>query len=93
MIFFIIKTLKRDYMFFMKIKIIIFVIFFSLITNAHAYLDPGTGSFILQLILAGFATFVATIGIYFNRIKLFISKIFSFKKKNNKNFINKKDNE
>ena len=76
----------------MKIKTITFVIFFLLITNAHAYLDPGTGSFILQLILAGFATFVASVGIYFNRIKMFISKIFSTKK-DNKKFINKKDNE
>ena len=76
----------------MKIKTITFITFFLLITNAHAYLDPGTGSFILQLILAGFATFVASVGIYFNRIKMFISKIFSTKK-DNKKFINKKDNE
>jgi hypothetical protein len=54
-------------------------------TNAHAYLDPGTGSFILQLIIGGVATFFATVGIFFTRIKIFIKNFFKSKKDNVEN--------
>ncbi|OGG13308.1 hypothetical protein A3D77_05535 [Candidatus Gottesmanbacteria bacterium RIFCSPHIGHO2_02_FULL_39_11] len=38
------------------LKLILFgilIYFFSLPKHAHAYLDPGTGSYIFQIILAG----------------------------------------
>lgn len=36
---------------------------------AYAYLDPGTGSFILQMILAGALAVGASIKLYWQRIK------------------------
>ena len=56
-------------------------IFFSIIlilfpTSAHAYLDPGTGSIILQAILGFIAAAIASISIYWTKFKIFISKIF-----------------
>lgn len=54
------------------------LIFFFLINNAYAYLDPGSGSFLIQII-AGIA---GSFFIFFNIIKDKISKLFS--KKNDK---------
>lgn len=52
--------------------------FFStmLITEAHSYIDPGTGSIILQAIIGGIAALGFTIKLYWYKIKSF------FKKKN-----------
>ena len=55
-------------------------IFFILFNNkAFAYLDPGTGSIILQSILWAIAAVVAWGGIYWQKIKDFYKK--KFKKK------------
>jgi hypothetical protein len=42
-------------------------------SQAHAYLDPGTGSMLLQGAIAGIATLAFTMKIYWHRIKAFIS--------------------
>ncbi len=58
--------------------ILIPFIYLILTTNAHAYLDPGTGSIILSAIVAA----LATIKHYWNVIKNFLrQKIFKVKKK------------
>ena len=38
---------------------------------AHAYLDPGTGSILVQSLLAGIAGAVAVISLYWQRVKRF----------------------
>lgn len=45
--------------------------------NAHAYIDPGSGSYILQLILAGLLGAGVAVTIYWKRIKASISGLFS----------------
>ena len=60
---------------------IILFYFFSL-TSAHAYLDPGTGSIILQAIIGFIAASITIISIYWNKLKIFIVNL--FKKKNKK---------
>ena len=68
----------------MKIKILSTILFyFLLIGNAYAYLDPGTGSLILQLILGGIAAFFAITTSFFSKIKKSLKKTFNIKKKNN----------
>ena len=53
----------------------IFLIIFGLIATvmmsgpAHAYLDPGTGSMILQLLLGGIAGAMVVGRLYWQRIK------------------------
>ena len=64
-----------------KIVFIIVVINFFFINNAFAYLDPGTGSIILQALLGIIAAIGASITLYYQKIKNFFSK---FKKKKNK---------
>jgi hypothetical protein len=65
----------------MKSKIIVFLSFFILTTKAHAYLDPGTGSIILQAIVGAFAAFFTSIYIFWDKVKNFYKKIFKKIKK------------
>mgnify|MGYP006076456731 CR=1 FL=1 len=57
-------------------------IYFSLLTQANAYVDPGTGGSILQMLLAFFAAFFSLIVFYFTKVKLLIKEfIKKFKNK------------
>jgi len=68
----------------MKIKIFSssLIIFLSFSNQAYAYLDPGTGSIILQAILGFIAASLATLSFYWNKVKLFLLKILKKEKKN-----------
>ena len=61
----------------------VFLIIFNLLlsTKVYAYIDPGSGSIILQAIIAALAGAGTAISIYWKKVKLFFSKI--FKKKDN----------
>ncbi len=50
-------------------------------TIAYAYLDPGTGSIILQAIIGFIAAAITAISVYWIKFKSIISKIFLRKKK------------
>jgi len=65
------------------IKILLFniIAIFLIVTNAYAYLDPGTGSFILQAIFGFLAALSAGFLYYWAKVKNFFLRI--FKKKNN----------
>jgi hypothetical protein len=41
--------------------------------NAHAYLDPSSGSILIQILLGGIAGFFVMLKIYWRRIKRFLS--------------------
>jgi hypothetical protein len=45
----------------------------------EAYLDPGTGSMILQGLIAGVAVALGTVSLYWHRFKSFLSNLFSRK--------------
>ena len=52
----------------------------DLILRGHAaYLDPGSGSYLLQLIIAGILGSLFLLRGYFGRIKTFISGLISSK--------------
>lgn len=48
---------------------------------AYAYLDPGTGSYIFQLIIAGTVGLLFAVKVYWRRIKGFFTGLFSRDKK------------
>jgi hypothetical protein len=53
------------------------LIIFILITYtspAHAYLDPGTGSMLIQGLIGGLAVAMSFISIYWHKLKSFFSK-------------------
>jgi len=49
--------------------------FLIIVRPARAYLDPGSGSFILQMILGAFLGGLFTIKVYSRKVKSFILKI------------------
>ena len=55
--------------------------FLSPTLPVYAYLDPGIGSILLQGLIAGLAATVATVTLYWNKVKDFIKTIAN---KNNK---------
>ena len=55
---------------------------FLVIPSVHAYLDPGTGSLILQIIGGAIVTALFSIKIYWKKIKGKFSNVFSSNKKN-----------
>ena len=50
---------------------LVFALAFDLAQPAYAYLDPGTGSILLQLLLGGVAGFLVIGKLYWQRIKDF----------------------
>ena len=56
-------------------------LYFLFSNNANAYLDPGTGSIILQAIIVFFASAAAFISIYWKKLKNLISKLLPNNKK------------
>lgn len=47
--------------------------------NANAYLDPGTGSYVLQVFIAAIAGLFFAIKIYWTKLRVFLTSIFSKK--------------
>ena len=66
-----------------KFLILIFLVLNLSISSSYAYIDPGTGSFIIQTIIALAATVVFYLGYPIRIIKSFFNKIFNTKKKSN----------
>lgn len=57
--------------------LLIAVLFFIVPKNAHAYLDPGAGSYILQMIAATLFVGLFAVKNFWKQIKDFIKKMFS----------------
>ena len=51
-----------------------FVSLISLTSPSYAYLDPGTGSIVIQSIVAGAAITLSFLSIYWQKIKSFFEK-------------------
>lgn len=60
------------------------VCWISVPKEAHAYLDPGTGSYILQLIIAGLFAGLFAIKNFWRNIRTFFSEFFLNRKKEGK---------
>jgi len=69
--------------------IFLFIFLYLLIPqNAYAYLDPGTGSYILQVLIATFLGVGFVTRLYFRKIKnFFTNRIFKNKRDNTLNKI------
>ena len=61
----------------MKAFIVLNMFYLICPQKAYAYLDPGTGSYILQLIIAGLLGASLAVKIFWTNIKTFFSNIFS----------------
>jgi hypothetical protein len=45
----------------------------------HAYIDPGTGSYVFQIVIAAFVAVSFMVKIYWLKIKGFVGRLFSKK--------------
>ncbi len=52
------------------------------VKQAYAYIDPGTGSMLVQALLAVVAIVSVSIGIFWQRFRSFLSRIFDRKNNN-----------
>jgi hypothetical protein len=62
--------------------IIVWVLLALILTveNAYAYLDLGTGQYLLQMIVAGFLATIFTLRMYWGKFTSLIKNLFSKKK-------------
>ena len=63
----------------MKITFVLFstIIFTIFLTGqANAYIDPGTGSMMVQALLAIIATVSVSVGIFWKHIRFFFTRLF-----------------
>lgn len=49
--------------------------------DAHAYIDPSTGSFLFQILLAGLLGALFTLKMFWKRVSLFLATLFSRSKR------------
>jgi hypothetical protein len=56
------------------VKIFI-ILYFCFLSNANAYIDPGTGSILLQALIGGLAAAVTSLAVYWGQFKNFILKL------------------
>lgn len=61
--------------YFLKLLFCLKLFYFVFTVNAYAYLDPGTGNILIQIIAAVAATIAIYIGFIWYKIKLFFAKI------------------
>ncbi|MFA6715040.1 MAG: hypothetical protein WC082_08890 [Victivallales bacterium] len=61
--------------------VILACIYLISIKDAHAYLDPGTGSYIFQILIAVLAGALFGIKIFWHQVKAFLANLFSKNKK------------
>lgn len=53
-------------------RMIVGILLLLAFTNAHAYLDPGTGSMMLQVILGGVAAVGVAVKLYWHKLRVAI---------------------
>lgn len=68
-------------------KMIVGVLLFAIIQiifteRAYAYIDPGTGSMMIQALLALIATVSVSIGVFWKRIRSFFMRLLNKDKSN-----------
>lgn len=62
---------------FKNLAIITAIIIFCSTQRAHAYIDPGTGSLIIQIIIGGLLGAMFALKIYWKRLKAYFSNLLS----------------
>jgi hypothetical protein len=67
----------RNFTYFSTILTVLGLVYLVFIEEAYAYLDPGTGSYILQLIIAGLLGGLFALKMFWSKVKNFFVNVFS----------------
>ena len=60
---------------FMIIQLVVVLPYFF-VSHAQAYIDPGTGSMVVQAVIAAVAAASVSIGIFWRRLRTFFGRLF-----------------
>lgn len=63
-----------------KKSFVLLAIFLGVTTRCFGYIDPGTGSYLIQILIAAFVGLSLGIRIFWNKIKSIWGKLFSREK-------------
>ncbi len=74
----------RNFTYFTTILTVLGFAYLVFIDEAYAYLDPGSGSYILQLIIAGLLGGLYALKMFWSKVKNFFVNVFSRGNKNEK---------
>jgi len=55
------------------------IVYFALAEPAYAYIDPGSGSYFLQLLIAGLLAGLYSLKIYWAKVRDFLGKILKWR--------------
>ena len=69
------------------LKYVVFItliLFLWSIKDAYAYIDPGTGSYIIQVIIGGVLGAAFALKVYWKKVKFYFSNLLSKQTKNDK---------
>ncbi len=69
---------------FKNVVIITVILLFWSIRKAHAYIDPGTGSYIIQVMIGGLLGAAFALKVYWKKVKAYFSNLFSKRTKSDK---------
>jgi cation transport ATPase len=72
------KTMKIQKKVFVPVAVLVGLLF--LVDSAHAYLDPGTGSMLVQGVLATIAAVFVSVKVFHRRIASYFGRFFSRKR-------------
>ncbi len=75
-----------------EVTLLVLLFLFVSTRQAHAYLDPGSGSYIIQLLIAGLVGGLFGIKTFWFQIKTFFTNILSRKKQKKTDSAPKKNN-
>ena len=59
-----------------RILLLLTSLLLALPSTAHAYLDPGTGSYVVQLLIGGLLGGLFALGVFWRRVLAFIKRLF-----------------
>ena len=58
------------------LAILLFAFFFVAVPHVNAYLDPGNGSYVIQLIAGGILGLLVSIRLFYKQITEFLKRVF-----------------
>ena len=61
------------------VYLVIAAMLIATVAPAHAYIDAGSGSYMIQMAMAGILAVVFTLKLYWQRLRAFLSRLFTGK--------------
>lgn len=69
---------------FKDVVILTVILLLCSVCKAYAYIDPGTGSYIIQVMIGGLLGGAFALKVYWKKVRAYFSKLFSKRTKSDK---------